>query len=190
MKSPAEFLEMLRALWRTRHDEVRAKWNRSLALGDYVVDRWEKARLLGFGEGTSVYDSCLILGDVRVGEHCWIGPYTVLDGSGGTLEIGSYVSISSGVHIYTHDTVRWAISGGKVPYDYAPTRIGSRVYIGPQTVISRGVTVGDGCVIGACSLVNTSLPPGCRAWGQPARIVGKAEDFSAASQPLAPGNKS
>ena len=97
MDSPAEFLGFLRALWLCRHAEVKTRWNRSLPLADYIVDRWEKAKLLGYGEDTSVYDSCVILGDVRVGDHCWIGPFTVLDGSGGTLEIGSYVSISAGV---------------------------------------------------------------------------------------------
>jgi carbonic anhydrase/acetyltransferase-like protein (isoleucine patch superfamily) len=29
---------------------------------------------MGFGEGSSVYDSCLVLGDVRVGKNVWVGP--------------------------------------------------------------------------------------------------------------------
>jgi acetyltransferase-like isoleucine patch superfamily enzyme len=177
MNSPAELLGLLRAFWLSRHNQVKTRWNRSLPLADYIVDRWEKAKLLGYGQDTSIYDSCVILGDVKVGDHCWIGPFTVLDGSGGTLEIGSYVSISAGVHIYTHDTVRWAISGGKEPYQNTTTRIGSRVYIGPHAIISRGVTVGDGCIIGAHSFVNKSVPPGSRAWGCPALVVGPAQHF-------------
>ena len=88
------------------------KWNRCLPLGDYIVDRWEKASSLGFGEGTSVYDSSLVLGDVKVGKNTWIGPFTVLDGTGG-LEIGDYCSVSAGVQIYSHDTVDWAVTRGR-----------------------------------------------------------------------------
>jgi acetyltransferase-like isoleucine patch superfamily enzyme len=154
--------------------EVRERWHRSLPVGDYLVDRWEKARLLGFGEGASIYDSAVVLGDVRVGKHTWIGPFTVLDGSGG-LEIGDYCSISAGVQIYTHDTVRWATSGGRIDPDRSPVRIGSRCYIGPNAVISKGVTIGDGCVVGANSLVNSDVPPGSKAWGTPARVTGPAQ---------------
>lgn len=167
-------LDELRHLWRSRHKEVREKWDRSLPLADYVVDRWERARLLGFGEGSSIYDSSLVLADVRVGEHTWIGPFTVLDGSGG-LTIGSYCSISAGVQVYTHDSVAWALSGGESDYELAPTRIGSRCYIGPNSVIARGVSIGDGSVIGASSLVLHDIPAGSKAFGTPCKVVGRVE---------------
>ena len=69
----------LKAFWLARRQEVQNQFNRTLPFGDYVVDRWQKAKELGFGEGTSVYDSSLILGDVKVGSHTWIGPFTVLE---------------------------------------------------------------------------------------------------------------
>jgi acetyltransferase-like isoleucine patch superfamily enzyme len=138
-----------------------------------VADRWEKARMLGFGDGSSIYDSAVVLGDVSVGAHTWIGPNVVLDGSGG-LQIGDYCSISAGVQIYTHDTVRWAISGGREEYEHAPTRIGSNCYIGPLTVIAKGVTIGDGCIIGAHSLVLKDVPPHTKAFGVPCRARGAA----------------
>lgn len=152
---------------------VREHWKRSLPFGDYIVDRWGKARELGFGEGASIYDSALVLGDVAVGRNTWIGPFTVLDGSGG-LEIGEYCSISAGVQIYTHDTVQWAVSGGVRSPERAPVRIGDRCYIGPNVVISKGVTIGNGCVIGANSFVNKDVLSGMRAWGIPARCQGDA----------------
>jgi acetyltransferase-like isoleucine patch superfamily enzyme len=173
-------LEELRGLWRARRAEVQERWRRTLPFGDYVVDRWEKARALGFGEGTSVYDGVLVLGDVRVGEGTWVGPFVVLDGSGG-LEIGSHCSISAGVQIYSHDTVAWATSGGTAPYEYAPTRVGDNCYIGPNTVIATGVTVGDGCVIGANSLVLADVPAGSKAYGTPCRVAGPAAAAGGAS---------
>jgi acetyltransferase-like isoleucine patch superfamily enzyme len=165
--------QQLRTFLSQRREEVMAAWNRSLPFGDYVSDRWEKARSLGFGEGSSVYDSCVVLGQVRVGSHVWVGPFTVLDGSGG-LEIGDFCSISAGVQIYSHDSIDWAVSGGVSPYQYAPVVIGSRCYIGPNVIIAKGVTIGDGCIIGANSLVLNDVPPNSKAYGNPCRFVGGA----------------
>ena len=168
-----QLMQLLQQVWVQRRREVDAQWKRSLPFGDYVVDRWQRAREMGFGEGTSVYDSVLVLGDVKVGAKTWIGPFVVLDGSGG-LSIGDHCSISAGVQLYTHDTVKSAISGGALPYERAPTRIGHRCYIGPQTVVAKGVTIGDGAVIGANSLVLHDVPAGMKAYGTPCRVVGPA----------------
>lgn len=167
-----DLLTALKAFWLSRRRELNDRFSRTLPFGDYIVDRWEKARELGFGEGTSVYDSCIVLGDVTVGENTWIGPFTVLDGSGGGLEIGAHCSISAGVQIYTHDTVEHSLSGGSAPTAQARTRIGSNSYIGPNTVIAKGVTIGDRVIIGANSLVLDSIPAGKKAFGTPCRVIG------------------
>ncbi|MDD0808780.1 acyltransferase [Curvibacter sp. RS43] len=167
----------LSKFWLDRRRLVHDRFNRTLPFGDYVVDRWEKARELGFGEGTSIYDSSLVLGDVKVGSHTWIGPFTVLDGSGG-LSIGSHCSISAGVQIYSHDTVERSISGGVAPVVRAPTVIGSNCYIGPHAVIAKGVSIGDGAVIGANSLVQIDIPAGMKAYGTPCVVVGPTSAHS------------
>ena len=166
----AELLEELQALLAKERERVQQRWNRSLPFGEYIVDRWEKAQALGFGKGSSIYDDAVVLGDVSVGEHTWIGPFTVLDGTGG-LVIGEYCSISAGVQIYTHDTVEWAMSGGVVGPRRAPVTIGNRCYIGPNAIVSKGVTIGDGCIVGANSFVNKDIPSGSKAWGIPAKVV-------------------
>ena len=153
-------------------DEIKKKWNRVLPFGEEFTDRWEKSEYLDFGKGTSIYDSSLVFGDVKVGENTWIGPFTILDGTG-RLKIGSYCSISTGVQIYTHDTVKWAVSGGKVKYEYASVKIGDCCYIGPSVIISKGVTIGRHCVIGANSFVNKSIPNYSIVFGSPCKIVGK-----------------
>ncbi len=168
--SEKKFLQLLQEIRNRLRDDCRKKWNRVLPFADLLFDRWEKAAYLGFGPGSSIYDSSMVIGEVKVGASTWIGPHTILDGSGG-LSIGSYCSISAGVQIYSHDSVQWAVSGGKAEYEYQPVSIGDRCYIGPNTVIVKGVNIGDGCVIGAQSLVDRDIPAGSRAWGRPAKVM-------------------
>ena len=112
-----------------------------------------------------------MLHDVSVGAHTWIGPFVMLDGVGG-LRIGDYCSISTGVQIYTHDTVRWALSGGQAEREVAPVTVGDCTYIGAGSTILKGVDIGHHCVLGANSVVNRSLPPYSIAFGSPARVRG------------------
>lgn len=150
------------------------KWRRSVSFEDELFDRWERARFLGFGKGSSIYSDSLVIGNVKVGEKTWIGPYTVLDGSGGLL-IGKNCSISAGVQIYTHDTVKKRISGGKVEPEKESTQIGNSCYIGPLTIIEKGVRIGDHVIIGAHSFVNKDIPPYSIAFGIPCEVRGKIE---------------
>ena len=155
-------------------DDILRKWKRVLPLNEAFGDRWEKARYLGFGKNTSIYDSSFIFGDVKVGENTWIGPFTLLDGSAG-LSIGSFCSVSAGVQIYTHDSVAWAISGGKAKYAYAPVAIGDCSYIGPNAVISKGVVIGNHRIVGAGSFVNKNIPSFSAAFGIPVKVVGRVK---------------
>lgn len=158
----------IKELFAFKRKEMKVNYNRVLPLNELLTDRWEKAQFLGFGKGTSIYDSAIVLGDVKVGENTWIGANTVLDGTG-KLEIGSNCSISIGVQIYSHDTVEWAISGGEKPYKYQKTIIGNNCYIGPNTIISKGITIGEETIIGANSFVNKSFPKGSKIAGNPAK---------------------
>ena len=167
-------LDKLRALQRWLQSAKMEKFKRRVSFGDLITDRWENAREYGFGEGSSCYDNVLILGDVRVGEATWIGPNVILDGSGG-LTIGNYCSISAGVQIYSHDTVRRSVTLGRAAIEYASTQIGDGVYIGPNSIIAKGVSIGDHAVIGAMSFVSKDVPPGKKVWGSPAQVRGDVD---------------
>ena len=153
------FLKIFKKLYNQLYLNVKDKYNRSLSLGDYLNDRWERAKKEGFGEGTSVYDNVLILGDVKVGKNCWIGPNVVLDGSGG-LEIGDHCSISAGVQLYSHHTVKRSISLGMDKIEYKPTKIGNGVYIGPHSVVQMGCKIEDKAIIGALTFVDRNIGKG------------------------------
>lgn len=149
---------------------MKSKFNRHVSLGDLLTDRWETAKFLGFGEGTTCYNNVLVLGDVRVGKNTWIGPNAILDGSGGPLIIGDYCSISAGVQIYTHDSVEWSTNLGEKPVSKEPTTIGNGVYIGPNSVVQKGVSIGDSAVVGAMSFVNKNVEGNSKVFGCPARV--------------------
>lgn len=167
-----DFFDNLNNLYETLELAFKDNLNRSVSFGDIFVDRWERAKKLGFGINSNVYDSSLVIGDVSVGSNCWIGPYTILDGSGG-LNIGDYVTISSGVHIYTHDNVRSTLTSGLHEIERDRVEIGSNTYIGPNSIIPKGISIGNCCVIGTASFVNKSIPNNSIAVGSPAKIIGK-----------------
>lgn len=157
-----------------RENGVREKWNRVIPRSELLNDRWQKAKMLAFDEGANIYDSSFVFGDVQVGEYTWIGPYTILDGTGG-LKIGKYCNVSAGVQIYTHSSMNWVLTGGKAAYTYSPTTIGDCVYIGSQCVIDKGVNIGAHSVVAANSYVNKSHPAYSVIAGTPAKVIGEVQ---------------
>lgn len=168
-----EFSVLFDAHMQQKREEMRKKFDRVLPSGEYIFNRFDKNEYLGFGKGSSVYDTSVIMGHVEVGDHVWIGPYTLLDGSAEKLTIGDFVSVDSGVMIYTHDSTKYYVSGGKDPFVSGAVTIGSHVVIGTMSMIACGVTVGDHSVIAAHSFVNEDVPAYRIAAGNPAKIIGE-----------------
>jgi acetyltransferase-like isoleucine patch superfamily enzyme len=113
---------------------------------------------------------------IKMGEDVWIGYFCLVDGSGG-LTIGNKVTISSGVHIYTHDSSMFrAIDLTKDPkfgshIKRAPVVIGNNVQIGANSIVLPGVTIGDNVIVGALTLVNKDIPNNSVAVGSPFKII-------------------
>jgi len=61
--------------------------------------------------------------------------------------------------------------GCGAPVRSAPIVIGSNVFIGAGSTILKGVTIGDGAVIGARSVVCSDIPSGVLAAGNPAKVI-------------------
>ena len=59
--------------------------------------------------------------------------------------------------------------------------IGDDVWLGARVMVVAGVEIGDGCIIGASSVVTRSVPAGSIAVGNPARIIGHRGDTKAES---------
>lgn len=121
-----------------------------------------------------------IVGDPKIGESCWIGPFTIVDGSGG-LTIGKNTTISGGAHIYTHSAVRRNISEREYSkVDRKSVEIGNFVHIGANATVFMGSKIGHHTIIGAGAVVleSTEIPPYSVVVGIPAKTIKKvSRDF-------------
>ncbi len=164
-----------RALLTALRRRLKARFDRHVPLGTLLHDRWELAKEYGFGEGTSVYDECLILGDVTVGKHCWVGPFTVLDGNFAAVKIGDYTSIGSGCHVYSHHAIDNIITRGQAATHAADTTIGEACFISPLAIIGPGSTIGDQSFVASGSFVQGEFPARSYLAGSPASRIGRVE---------------
>ena len=78
------------------------------------------------------------------------------------IHIGRYSVITFGAAILTHDYIN------KVDRD---VRIGDNCFIGAHSIILPGVTIADGCIVAAGSVVARDVPAGSLVAGNPARVV-------------------
>ena len=122
---------------------------------------------------------------IDIADNVWIGHYCILDGIGGiTIEEG--VNLASHTCIYTHsssDAIRLlgrafiSIPAEQRPgYTLAPVIIGAYTFVGTQSVILPGVSIGKGCIIGAGSLVNKDVPDFAIVGGVPVKVLGDTRE--------------
>ena len=107
---------------------------------------------------------------ISVGDH-FVGNFnlTILDEA--PVTIGSHVYIGPNVGIYTVHHALLADQRNEGIMQSLPVVIGDNVWIGGNAVILRGVTIGEGAVIGAGSVVSRDIPPRVIAVGNPCRVL-------------------
>lgn len=146
----------------------------------------------------SVINSTIILerdtGQVSIGDRTFINAGTVII-CAADIKVGSDVLMAWGVTVIDHNShsVHWSdrandveqcrlglLEGGYpevarrknwevVPM--APVVIGDKAWIGFNSIILKGVHIGEGAVIAAGSIVTKDVPPYCIVAGNPAKIV-------------------
>jgi len=118
--------------------------------------------------------------DVIIGKNVQINPYTVIYGGAG-VEIGDYsmiaphVMIAAGSHIINNLDTPMQLAGSSYK---GKIKIGNDVWIGANTTIADGVTIGNGAVIAANSLVNKDIPDYEIAGGVPAKSLGSRRSLN------------
>lgn len=140
-----------------------------------------EARCPAIAATAYVSPTAQVIGDVIIGERCYIGHGAILRGDYGSIEIGEETAVEEGVIVH-------ARPGDK-------TRIGKRVtlghgamvhnatildgaVIGMRAVVSDYSEVGEGAIIGEMGLVKNGqkIPPRKVAVGAPAKVIGDVEE--------------
>lgn len=109
-------------------------------------------------------------GNIEIGDH-FFGNVNLVILDEAPVCIGERVFIGPNVSIYTIIHHLQAEERNKGIMRALPVTIGNNVWIGGNTIIMPGVTIGDGAVIGAGSMVTKDVPPGVLAYGNPCKVV-------------------
>jgi acetyltransferase-like isoleucine patch superfamily enzyme len=96
------------------------------------------------------------------------------------IEIGNDVLIEEASILDTdfHSVERDRSSVLNEKRDHCKVRIGNGVAIGAKSIVMKGVIIGENAMVGPGSIVCRSLPPGCIALGNPAKIISKLNSSS------------
>lgn len=116
---------------------------------------------------------------LRIGRHVQIND-SVHIGAIEQVVIGDHTLIASRVFISDHNHGNYQIPDAasapdippaERPLSSKPVHIGCNVWLGEQVCILPGVTIGDGAIVGANSVVTHDIPPNSIAAGNPARVI-------------------
>ena len=126
------------------------------------------------GPDLLIYPSVYIIFSrhIKAGRRLAVNINTYLDGRGG-ITIGDNVLIGPNCVIASceHSFGDPHVPICRQPVKYAPITIGNDVWIGANAFIKCGVTIGDGCVIGAGSVVTKDVPANAIVGGVPAKVI-------------------
>jgi acetyltransferase-like isoleucine patch superfamily enzyme len=138
------------------------------------------AERIAIGNRVIIDDFVLFIGgpESSIGNFVHIASFSSITG-GGNLTIEDFAGLSGGVRIYTgneHYDGRCMTNPTVPPPFREPTRgsisIGRHAIIGANSVILPNIRIGEGAVVGACSLVTKSCEPWSINFGNPARKIG------------------
>lgn len=179
---------MINALRKILPSQLRTTLNKKL----YLAARRFKTPRMFWGyqdasgewrEKTRISDTAFLNHPEKIfiAENVFIWHYTILDGTGG-LEILEGAQIGAWVGIFTHSShIAIRIYGNhyqevdeteKKGYKIAPVKIGKYVFIGAGAKILPGVTIGDGAIVSAGSIVSKNVGEFQMVSGNPAEVIG------------------
>jgi acetyltransferase-like isoleucine patch superfamily enzyme len=117
------------------------------------------------GRGTTIHRAVFLGGPLEIGRYCQLAPFVALHSSQHPID---HLAIN------TTSLLLDGLMASAAASD--PIRVGSDVWIGHGAVVLPGVTISDGAVVGAGSVVTKSVGPYAIAVGNPARVVRRRFD--------------
>ena len=138
------------------------------------------AERISLGDHVRIDDFCLLSGDISLGSYIHLAAGVLLFAGDAGITIDDYSTLSSRCAVYalTDDYSGAAMTNPTVPEAYthvtqAPVSIGRHVIVGTGSTILPGVKLGEGCAVGAMSLLNRDAEPWGIYHGIPARRRGE-----------------
>ena len=112
----------------------------------------------------------------HVGKNVFIGEYVRMDiWHADLIYIDDYAHVTSGCRILCHqrDLTGYCVgdNAADLKYRTGEVHIGKGVMLGMETMVMPGVTIGDGAIVGARSVVTKDIPPYTIAVGNPAKVI-------------------
>lgn len=144
------------------------------------------------GRGSYIHPEATVIGDVVMGEGCYVGAGARIRADWGSIVIGPGSNIQENciIHVYPGETARMGprshIGHGAILH--TPV-LGEHVLVGMGAIIMDWSEIGDGCCIGAGSLVTekTIIPPNKLVLGFPSKVVADISEGMSRSLEAATG---
>jgi len=128
------------------------------------------------GAGSFIPESADVIGDVTIGENCFVGVGARIRGDYGTIVIGNGTSVQENVVVHAREGDRTVV-GDNVQLGHGcilhNCTIEDNAVIGVGAIISDFARVGNWSIIGEGAVVRGTVPAESIAVGIPARVVGE-----------------
>ncbi|MBH0011607.1 N-acetyltransferase [Pseudoalteromonas sp. NZS100_1] len=149
-----------------------------------MIHKMSDVQSTQIGENTNVWQFCVVLPNAVIGSNCNICSHCLIEND---VFIGNNVTLKSGVQIWDGIEIQDNVFIGPnvtftndlkprskcYPEDFLKTKVCKGASIGANATILPGITIGEGAMVGAGSVVVKDVPANTTVVGNPAKEINK-----------------